>query len=288
MRIFLTKWWPFALLCFASFARFLVADNFPVVLPTATSLAVASGSIALCCAVFLGVNRIALPQKMVEGAWVAFAGALLLCGSACPLILHAADIVESDILLAGTLVPVVAAIAFAARGDAPLSAKALWPGVAASAALLLLFPEPRVHSLSGALTLVLLPTATGTGAVFASEERENKERWGVAFASLGACVVFAFAALLRHSGGSTFPWQACGFDLVIFSTTLVSVRRLGGRKYAAYFVFLPLSVFLYGLLLFRPRIDLRMGLGVAILLGSVVALLRTKDEVSDESFRLLA
>ncbi len=284
---FVRRWWAFTLLCIASFVRFALLDSGPQLTPTPVSLAAASSALCVTCVIFLLARRRAVPHKS-SVAKPMIAGVLLICGPEIALLLRADDLAGSDLFLAGSLVPVVVAIAAAARSrSGGLSGPTLWAGIAASAALLLLFPEPRIHFLDQAAVLILLPVLTGTGAVLLSEAASEANEWWGSCSLAGVSLVFLLFVAL-HQPSDPFSWFAFTLDLVVTSCTLLSVSHIGEVRYSSYFVLLPLLLSLYGLALLRPALSMRSVLGLLMLLMSAVVLLRAKGgETRQTSFRLL-
>ena len=166
---FITQWWPFVLLCAVWSVRLIFAEEVPSFMPKISSLGTAAAAACVVCTLLGAIRHETIPPKSTVGH-SALLGAFIFCGAQIALLLRPQDVGGSDLLLAASLIPVVIAVTSASTTEAGLSTVLLLAGIAAATSLLLLFPEPRIHTLAGASVLVLLPVMTGVGAALLSTD----------------------------------------------------------------------------------------------------------------------
>jgi drug/metabolite transporter (DMT)-like permease len=227
---------------------------------------------------------------------LALAGAMLLCGPMIGLLLGGRAVNANSVTLALTLVPLAAAVAQSAMGDAAPGSFAgrAWPALAALGGLLLLLPQPTLTDPLSDLALALAPLLTGVGAAmllhdFAEEVAAQTVAASSHIASsltatrefapalAGAALVFGLPLLihaaLRRGEMPAFAWSAVVLDALVAALALMALARLGAARWSARFVVVPLAIVLEGLTLLRPRIDVRTCAAVALMLVAAVFLL---------------
>ena len=257
-------------------------------MPRISSLGTAAAAACVVCTLLGAIRHETIPPKSTVGH-SALLGAFIFCGAQIALLLRPHDVGGSDLLLAASLIPVVIAVTLAATTEAGLSTVVLLAGIAAATSLLLLFPEPRIHTLAGASVLVLLPVMTGVGAALLHTDISQSPLWSSASACAGTTLTLAVSHLLRAHRPLPISWQAVGLDVVTLLCTLLALRRLGAVKYSACFALVPIILLLYGFVVMRPGFTVRNVSGLLLLAASSVVLLRYRGEArGDSTFRLLA
>jgi drug/metabolite transporter (DMT)-like permease len=271
------RWWPFLLLIVAGASRWLLVAARP---DAGSTL----GSEALGC-VWAALVAWSLPGRVAAGetshgsAWkMVLAGAMLIGGPMTAIIVRGRHLDGGGMTMALALTPVVIAIASAAMSEGSsegLSGK-MWPGLAAVAGLLLVLESPELGDVRSDVALVLSPVLTGVGAVmFCNGAATRRRSWALAL--VGASALFALAAtearVVEHLTLSmTLPAVACDGLLALLG--VVALARLEAVRWSAQFTLLPLLTILEGIVLVRPTLSTRWGVGLALLtLASVFLLL---------------
>ena len=279
--------WPFALLCILGASRWLLEGA----VPAATSTMLSQG-IGCALAAGLGAGGMAF-RRMRQGRVVrehrrwwgaAVGGCLVLVGPLLAQAIGGRRLGADAATLALALVPVVAAVAGSADGGAETGdlPGLLWPGLAGSAGLLLLLPQPSFSTWRPWFGLAALPLLVGLGGWMAVRPGVPGEGeagsgegpfCGALLLAAGVFGAFWWASPNRSEGG--VAWQALGLDCVMAVLTLLALRRLGARRWAAQFLVMPLLGLAEGLVFLRPVLDSRSWLGLGMVaLGAGYQLLR--------------
>lgn len=230
----------------------------------------------LGCAVclFAALNQPSGIRWWREVPSATLAGALFLCGPELSLFFSSRPQL-SDNLLTLSLVPVVAVVTLATRssGDG-LRTGWLLAALMGTAGLLLILPEPRVVRVEDAVLFALQPILTGIGAVTLCVVRLPSRPLGAACAFAGAAAVFGAGTLLPSAVQLPFHWPACILDSSVISMAILAAWRVGPMRYSARFLVVPLLSLLFGLAVLRPELNVRSILGLGLLAGGSIALLR--------------
>ncbi len=162
----------------------------------------------------------------------------------------------------------------------------LWPGLAGSAGLLLLVPQPSFASWRPWLGLSALPLLTGVGAVIfqavrpavedpdqrvSSAKASAKAREAALSCFLAALVLFTLHQfLLRARVQVEGLAGAAVLDGATLYLSLLVLSRAGAVGWSAQFLVVPLLVVVEGVVLLHPVLDARSWLGMGLLLVSGV------------------
>ncbi|MFC6644314.1 hypothetical protein ACFQBQ_01645 [Granulicella cerasi] len=267
------RWWPFVCLCVFTAVRWSVGESVPASLPSLWSTAL--GCLTACLIALTVATLRHEPKLLLRDGLASFAaGSLMLGGPLLGVLLGTRFIDASALTLALALVPVVVAVARPAfhRGDRQELAGRLWPGIAAVAGMLLLLPQP---ALSGALPWIALgaaPIMAGVGAMWL-RTRAGSASWRAALALAAGMLVAVAVAFVRHLPVSHATLLASAFDAATAGLTVLTLFRVGGTRWSAQFVLVPLVVIAEGVLLLRPHLDPRTIAGLALMLFAAVFLL---------------
>ncbi len=206
----------------------------------------------------------------------AVAGALVVVGPVVGMVMGA-EAGPTDLLVALSLTPVVAAVAMAAVADgAEDLAGRLWPGLAAVAGLLLMLPQPSLGDVRMDVVLALSGVLPGVGAAVFCSGGSGKALARLVAGLSGAGLVFGVALVVQVKVRGIAPWfsgWAAVMDGVLAVLGLLTLVRLGTMRWAAQFALVPLVVTVEGLVLLRPGWDWRVMLGLGLLLAASVYLL---------------
>jgi len=218
-----------------------------------------------------------LPETQNFFSRAAIGGVLLLAGPLLSLLLTGHGTDPNDLTLALALVPIVAAVAQSALGNAATGSLAArtWPALAAITGLLLLVPQPSFANPIRDTVFLLAPLATGIGAALFISSSRNQP--ALVSALSAATLLFASAwlvqFLLHHTTAHFYPLAAT-LDAATALLTLLALSRIGLMRWSAQFAIVPLAVILQGFVLLRPPIDPYNSTGIALLLlGSIFLLL---------------
>ena len=157
-------------------------------------------------------------------------------------------------------------------------------GLAGSAGLLLLLPEPMFGSWRFALALGAMPLLAGTGAALVDRQDQGPSPSAVdkprtfpwqASALLMAAAILATFGLQMHQERElpAFSMQAATLDGLLAWVTLVVLQRLGAIRWTAQFLLVPVVTLIEGVVLLHPILDLRSWSGFALLAAGGVYLL---------------
>ena len=213
-------------------------------------------------------------------------GACLLTGMQVPFLFGVSSVRSTERSVALALCPVVIAVVQAASrdADAPDLPGRLWPPLAGVAGLLLLLPEPSFADWKQIAALAAMPLLAGTGAALLGNTRLRGGRLR-AVALSGACVpallALAVSALVMHGESSPFApgtfLLAAGAEGVSGFLAVAVISRLGGQRWSASLVIIPLLVALEGILMLHPAVGGRGFLGMGLLALAALFLLRKPE-----------
>jgi hypothetical protein len=271
------RWWPFLLLVAAGASHWLLVAARP---ETGSTL----GSEALGC-LWAALVAWSLPGREAKAdetgyasRWkTVLAGAMLLGGPMCAILVRGRRLDAGGITMALALTPVVIAIASAAmsEGSSDGISGRMWPGLAAVTGLLLVLESPGLGDVRSDVALVLTPVLTGVGAaMFCAGGAVRRKSWALALA--GGAALFALGAAeakgMEHlTLSATLPAVAC--DGLLALLAVVALGRLGAVRWSAQFTLLPLLIILEGIVLVRPALSTRWVVGMLLLAVASVFLL---------------
>ena len=199
--------------------------------------------------------------------------------------------------MALSLAPVVVALALAVRRreSGGVSGMELAPGLLALVGLLLILPVPSLNNPVVDAVLLAVPVLTGLGAVLVAAglaELSERRDWArtAAAALAGAALGYLCLGVLArgHGEGVVSGWSrptlaATALDFAVLLLTLLVLRSLGARRYAAVFAAVPLLLLLEGAGLERVLPSWQQGGGLVLLLASAVLLLRGSPETGTQN-----
>ncbi len=211
-------------------------------------------------------------------------GSVAVVGPALAVAIFRRNVNASNATLALALTPCVIAVATSAlMGEAHEDVTArLWPGLAGTAGLLLLLPQPVVRDWQFGLALAAMPLLAGLGATLYFVSRTSEQaghfssvviyRPAISLAFAG----FAYGALALRGlgqGAVPFSWGVAGADGLLALLTVMTLERLGPTRWAAQFLLAPLLTLVEGVAFLRPLLDLRSWLAFGLLTISATYLL---------------
>jgi hypothetical protein len=279
------------LLCLLGAIRWMLSDAMPGSASTLFSLTVGSASaflVVLTCATLRGGYRIGTKDATRAG----LSGAMLVGGPFVPLLFGIRSLEPASLTMALALTAVVVAVArpaFRPMGSAEVAGR-LWPGIAAVAGLLLLLPVPPLDNLANDCALVAAPLLTGVGAMWFRSIAVPK----LLRALLGlfaATLAFAASGMVQHALHRPTvreAWLAATLDGALVLLTVLALLRIGGTRWSAQFVLVPLVIVLEGLTMIRVRPDPRMMAGVLVLVFAAVFLLLPPAAQSEGEVSILS
>jgi hypothetical protein len=278
----LRQGWPFALLCLAASSEGWITDTWPQAGSTLASETVAC---ALAAALSFGLAFLKpMGPIRLSTSSAAWGGALILTGPAIGLFLMS-SLGPANRVLALALTPVVVAVAEAAVGtqEHGLSARSLWPGLAAVSGLLLVLPEPSLASPLNDAALLLAPLLTGIGCTLfrrhhTLEDMDATESATTTFA--GACLLFGLGTAAQSALQHTLPvpsFAAVAIDLILTLLSIFALQRLTATQYAARYVLVPLAILALSLLQVHETITARSLTCALLLAGAAISLLMQSD-----------
>jgi hypothetical protein len=289
----LRQGWPFALLCLAASSEGWITDNWPQAGST-----LASETVACALAAMLTFSLAFLKPKArltrLSTSSAAWSGALILTGPAIGLFLMS-SLGPANRVLALALTPVVVAVAEAALGtqEQGLSARSLWPGLAAVSGLLLVLPEPSLASPLNDAALLLAPLLTGIGCTLfrhhSLEAMDARENATATFA--GGCLLFGLGTAVQSTLQHTLPaptFAAVAIDLILTLLSILALQRLTATQYAARYVLVPLVILLLSLFQVHATITARSVTCAVLLAGAALSLLRQNGRREDEPLNVVA
>ena len=248
------EFWPLAVLCLLTSSRWMFVGAWPETESTVSSQAVAAVLAAVVC---LALSRfVGKSSTLSKTPWpwgAAAAGAMLFGGMNSGVLSGSASPRGNDLLIALSLVPAVVAVALVARGqgEAGLTGLDVAPGILAPAGLLLLYSQPAFRNVGEDLTMLLTPLCAGVGAAWlAPSEVEAFGTRRAAVVCAGTAVAFGVVGLLTHA---KLVLPAVAFDLAVILTAMLSLARLGARRFSAQFVLVPLLLLFEGLAIVQVR-----------------------------------
>lgn len=288
----LRQGWPFALLCLAASSEGWITDTWPQAGSTLASETVAC---ALAAALSFGLAFLkpkALPARLSTSS-AAWGGALILAGPAIGLFLMS-SLGPANRVLALALTPVVVAVAEAALGtqEQGLSARSLWPGLAAVSGLLLVLPEPSLASPLNDAALLLAPLLTGIGCtLFRRHTLDAMDARGNAAAMfVSAGILFGLGTAFQSTLQHTLPvpsFAAVAIDLILTLLSILSLQRLTATQYAARYVLVPLVILALSLLQVHETITARSVTSAVLLAGAAISLLRQSGKQEKEPLNVV-
>ncbi len=288
--------WPLGLLCCLEGSRWLLEESLPATRPTLLSAAVGCAMAAVIVSVWrmlrrrrgqssqLVLQRSGQVQRAVAAALVVTSPAL--CGTISDRHLNA-DVAT----IALALTPVVVAVAVIAARTNDELAGLLWPGLAGTAGLLLLLPEPSLSSWRMDVALVAMPLLSGVMSVFLTSgdsalreggtHADGRHNCWIERGLLLAAVLFGLALLpkLQIHEEMAFSWAASAVDGTISLLTLWTLQRVGPVRWSAQFLLTPLVTIAEGVALLRPALTARSWVGLFLLLlgGGYLLVPRTES-----------
>ncbi len=283
------EFWPLVMLCLLIASRWMSAGAWPQTESTAGSQAAAAAlGAALCLALSRSKGKSSLLSKTPRLWGAAAAGAMLFAGMNSGVLVGSASPRGDDLLIALSLVPAVVAVALVARGQGEAGLKGLdvAPGILAPAGLLLLYSQPAFRNVGEDVTVLLTPLCAGLGAAWlATSDGEAFGMGRAAVACAGAAVAFGVAGLITHT---RVALPAVAFDLAVVLTALLSLDRLGARRFSAQFVLVPLLLLFEGLAIVQVRPNWQQVGGLVMLMAAFVLLLRSREPGNEENTGLFS
>jgi hypothetical protein len=276
-RVGIRRWWPFVLLCAIAAVRWAVPESLPGAGSTPLSLVLGCGSACLVMLTVASRERMAAPRSGTFAASFA-AGALMLCGPAAAMLLRVPGLEVGALTIALALVPVVIAVARTAfrQTEGAEFAGRTWPGLAAVAGLLLLLPQPSLSGWREDVALALAPLATGIGAAWL-RTRNAWETWRAVAALAGAAVVFGVCTLAARPVWAEVAVKplllSAALDGLMAALSVMALFRVGMTRWSAQFELVPLLVLLEGLGTAQPRVDVRVLIGLGLIVVASIFLL---------------
>lgn len=250
-------------------------------------LAVAAGAFAL-------VRRVGWPRPRRALGWM-LAGAGLFFLPALLVYVSRQWISDLTRVALFSLVPVFAVVLdpYLGRAEAMLSGNRLVAALAAVAGTLCVFPVDLPGSISAAggwgvviLAAFCIAAANCHAVELAEEEMGKFLAPAVAIASGSAAVGFALASALMERSvwsvrGSEVTWTAA----VIWPGLLLLfwlMRRMTAVSMTTRFLVAPLLANLFGLVVLRPTVSIRAGLGLVLIAGGAGWLLLGRPEEQEK------
>ncbi|AEU37361.1 hypothetical protein [Granulicella mallensis] len=284
----LRQGWPFALLCLAASSEGWITDTWP---QAGSTLASETAACALAAALSFGLAFLkpkARPTRLSTSS-TAWGGALILVGPAIGLFLMS-SLGPANRVLALALTPVVVAVAEAALGtqEQGLSARSLWPGLAAVSGLLLVLPEPSLASPLNDAALLLAPLLTGIGCTLF--RRHTLDAMDATTTFAGGCLLFGLGTVVQSALQHTLPvpdFAAVAIDLVLTLLSILALQRLTATQYVSRYVLVPLVILLLSLLQVHETITARSVTCAVLLAGAAISLLRQSDRRKDEPLNVV-
>ena len=208
------------------------------------------------------------------------AAALLLTGPALSGVFADRHLNANTATIALALTPVVVAVA--ATASAPSAsdelAGLLWPGLAGTAGLLLLLPEPSLSSWRTDVALAAMPLLSGVLSISLTSGRSTFRGSGTEAAGrhngwierglLLAAVLFGLVLLLRLRTHEemAFSWASSAADGMVSLLTLWTLQRVGAVRWSAQFLLTPFVTIVEGVALLRPALTTRTWAGLFLLI----------------------
>jgi hypothetical protein len=287
VRSGLHRWSPFVLLVLAGGSRWIVAGVHPEADPTLASEALGCAWAALVSLVLLGrrpgASSVASMRRSPSRSMLA--GAMLFGGPAVALLTRVHEMDSGGLTIALALTPVIIAITTSALGNEASDGIAgrLWPGLAATAGLLLLLAQPALGDVRGDLALVLAPLLTGVGAaLFCSDQ--DRAPWRVTEALVGAAMLFSVALAETYVIAGIKPTVsllAVACDGTLAFVGIFALRQLGATRWSSQFTLIPLLIVVEGIVLIRPELTAHWAVGLVLLVVASLYLLLPQAEGID-------
>jgi len=145
---------------------------------------------------------------------------------------------------------------------------------------------PSLSDVRSDVVLGLTPVLTGVGgALFWAQG--GAMAWRMRMALVGAMALFLVAAAVGWAVGGrpAVSVVAVAWDGVLALLSVVALARLGATRWAAQFVLLPLLILLEGIVLVRPAMSARWGIGLALLAVAGVYLLLQREDEAETTLR---
>lgn len=275
--------WAFALLCLLSGSRWIAADVWPASGSTLRSGALACMLVAAVCAAWAW-RRGGVKSEARRGGLLALVGAGVVAAPAVGAALRGAAGEPFQRAAALCFVPVVMTVMGWRRAGerAPL-----WPGLTAIAGAMLLFPLSLGLGLPG-LAGLMVPVVAVAAACDAIDGMLSggSAWWGCVWMAVGGAVGLAavdgFRSAVSVERSAPVTWQGVGLDVVVVGLVLTAVFGLGGRRYAARFVLVPVVTIVEGMVVFRPDRVGRTVVGLLCLVIAAVGIWRREPAVEGE------
>jgi drug/metabolite transporter (DMT)-like permease len=282
------RWWPFALLLLTGATRWAFVAAHPEIVTTPGSEFAGCGLAAVLSLLLLvrGHRRSSAPRCAGELFRAILAGAMMLGGPMLGLLVRSQTMDAAGLVIAMALTPAVIAVASSALGAGTSEGlgRSIWPGLAATAGLLLLLPQQSLGNLRADAAFVLAPILTGTGAVLLNHDR-TEELLRVSLALVGASLFFGFClAETRLAGGPHAPirWMGVVSDGSLATLGILSLVRLGAERWSAQFTLVPLLIVVEGFVLLHTWPGVQSSVAIASIAAASGYLLRPRENVVAE------
>ncbi len=289
--------WPMGLLCCLEGSRWLLEESLPVTRPTLLSAAAGCAMAAVIVVVWRTLRRrrgqsseLVFQQRGQGEGQRSVAAALLVTSPALGGAISDRHLNANVATIALALTPAVVAVAVTAARTNDELAGLLWPGLAGTAGLLLLLPEPSLSSWRMDVALAAMPLLSGVMSVFltsgdsalregGSHAAGRHNRW-IERGLLLAAVLFALALLpkLHIHEEMVFSWAASAVDGMVSLLTLWTLQRVGAVRWSAQFLLTPFVTIAEGVALLRPALTARSWVGLFLLMLGGVYLLVPRSE----------
>jgi hypothetical protein len=269
----------FAVLCLLASARWILADQWPLMGSTLRSEAWACG-VAAMVAVGVAVAR----RRRFPGVWnvveLLAVGASLLAAPALGAALTGAAGAALNRTVALCFVPVLVTVLGGIGNESGVSAS-LWPGLAGLGGALLLFPVALPSTVLGWVGLAIPPLAVSGACVgLRGVSRGVAAEWVAAllFAGGGVCLALMEAARGVSSGvpAQAFSVWAVGLDAVVAGLAVFVVMRMEPLRYVSRYFVVPLLTIVANLAILRPYVSFRQWVGLVLMAAAALALVRMR------------
>jgi drug/metabolite transporter (DMT)-like permease len=286
------RWAAFSVLVLLGAARWIFAPN---TAGPAQALEAEVAGLAAACAMWFAIEHIRRRRRFQEvvapgDTWrCALAGALVFGGAALAMLgLQRMSAVGFTIAL--SLTPVVVGVA-GSTFKSDLSshvAQRIWPGLAAMAALLMLFSTPSLQDAWTDIAYVLAPVLTGAGAaLFCSGRAGHAQRAAPALGgAVAVLTLFLVTSFLRGYALERLSLASAAINAVLAALALASLEQLGAQRWSAQFVLIPLLVVVQGMVLSHSVMGIRGLSAIGLLSIAASSLLRRAND-ADAFHRLI-
>jgi hypothetical protein len=284
----LYRWGPFVLLVIAGASRWIAAGTNPDADSTLASEALGCAWAALVSFAFvMRQQRLSASMSTRRHRMKSMlAGAMLVGGPAIALLTRVHELDAGGLTIALALTPVIIAITSSALGSEASEGIAgrLWPGLAATAGLLLLLAQPNLGDVLSDLALVFAPALTGVGAaLFCAEPKRSLSC--ATYALVGAAALFAVTLAETYFIGGITPsvsLLAVAWDGALALLGIVALVQLGATRWSSQFTLVPLFIVVEGIVLVRPHITTYWVVGLVLPALASISLLLPQDDQADQ------